>query len=906
MGIYNVRKIENWLEDFTSEKNKFTNTYYDDYKNSYIRTCSDSTIKKMCNKLNQHYYKISKINSKISSTWNNYLEDLKAIDGRLAGNRGSVNDSIVASKLSKLPTLKEYSANLYTKINSASAVVGTAEKLGWSENKDFADNLSDSIEIIGSSAVVVATSVKSGMAGLEEDIVDGALWLGTAAVTGTATLFGEEEWANNAQDTMMDVISYDVVGEANKALYEKTSLGRKINEKSILKYDSEVAQNIQSVSTKATEVAAATALTVATGGAAAPVAALIVGGTGFLVGAGDKAQEDFSKDNRNFWENSKEIAISGGIKAVEFYSEGQMGAGAINAVGAIKSAGGVKNLFSGIKTALVNGESNLFTKDALKNGIKATFKDVDTYMDSLGAAFDNITYDNENGIQIDWKGLAKETACNFAMNSVFGFVGNAFETKMTSGMKNMELDLNTNNVKNTMEGVNPKNVEISSGVKNANVNDNPDILKKEYNELMNWKNSDKFLTDEAYYKSYGNRVSGNSYKKNMERIAELEEALIDTPRINKVQESLNQLDISLDEKNKITKNLCSRYKNARINANGKYKNTFMSYRDHAELHVLEVADYSKNMAQKNIHLNNSDVMEVYFAGLTHDLGMEDSMVILNKETNLIEFASDVDGLTVRKNHPLNSASIVLQEKNLLPKGMDSDKIALLTLTHSKSTSGITDFSDKNMWIKAIDNLDDAARKIDVEFDVDRMKNIINDDNSFKKITEQAVCLRDGDAMSKVPLDNNGNQLMQTGQSVTLVNNKPRKNFNDIIEDSLKKEMESIDDILSSGEKIDDIYGKAYHIGENNVRFTSDYTGEGKYVANVYLVDANNVPNASAMVIKERVGEINTYGNIGSREMQIHLPNEAKGTDGVTTLGKFYENYNYDNNASVRIHIVYDL
>lgn len=465
MGIYNVRKIENWLEDFTSEKNKFTNTYYDDYKNSYIRTCSDSTIKKMCSKLNQHYYKISKINSKISSTWNNYLEDLKAIDGRLAGNRGSVNDSIVASKLSKLPTLKEYSANLYTKINSASAVVGTAEKLGWSENKDFADNLSDSIEIIGSSAVVVATSVKSGMAGLEEDIVDGALWLGTAAVTGTATLFGEEEWANNAQDTMMDVISYDVVGEANKALYEKTSLGRKINEKSILKYDSEVAQNIQSVSTKATEVAAATALTVATGGVAAPVAALIVGGTGFLVGAGDKAQEDFSKDNRNFWENSKEIAISGGIKAVEFYSEGQMGAGAINAVGAIKSAGGVKNLFSSIKTVLANGEGSLFTKDAFKNGIKATFKDPDTYMDSLGAAFDNITYDNENGIQIDWKGLAKETACNFAMNSVFGFVGNAFETRMTSGIKNLELE-STSGIK--IEKGFPEGYDFSQPKKSVN------------------------------------------------------------------------------------------------------------------------------------------------------------------------------------------------------------------------------------------------------------------------------------------------------------------------------------------------------------------------------------------------------------------------------------------------------
>ena len=490
MGTYNVSKIEGWLKDFTSAKDKFTNTYYSDYKNSYIRSCNDSAVVKMRNKLNEHYARISRINSRVKNVWDDFLWDLKVIDNRLAGGKGSANDSSVGSKLAKLPSLKEYKANLSVRINSASAVVGTVDKIGWSEDKNFWENLDNSMDVIESTAAVTATSVISGIYGLAEDLVDGALWLSTAAVTGAATLFGAEEWANNAQNTMMDAISYDVVGEANKAFYENTNLGRTINERSIIKYDSEVAQSIQNASTKVTEFAAATALTIATGGAAAPVAVLIIGGTGFLIGAGDKAQENFQQEDRNFWEDSKEVAIAGAVKAVEFYSEGQMGAGALKAIGTIRSAGGVKNLFSNMKTVLSNGESSLFTKESLKNGLKATLKDADTYMDSIGAAFNNITYDNKNGIQVNWKGLAKETACNFALNSVFGFIGNAFETKMISGMEKMGIDVkspdvNSNGMKNTIEGINPKNVEVSSNVKKANVNDNLDALKKEYDELLN-------------------------------------------------------------------------------------------------------------------------------------------------------------------------------------------------------------------------------------------------------------------------------------------------------------------------------------------------------------------------------------------------------------------------------------
>lgn len=473
MGTYNVSKIEGWLKDFTSAKDKFTNTYYGDFKKSYIRSCNDSVVVKMRNKLDEHYARISRINSRVKNVWDDFLWDLKTIDNRLAGGKGSTNNSSIGSKLAKLPSLKEYKANLNVRINSISAAVGTVNALGWADDKSFLENLANSSEILNSTAAVTATSVISGVFKLGEKLVDGAVWLGTAAVTGVATHIGFEEWANDKQNEVMDFIAFDFVGKANEILYKNTSIGRNYNDKSLIKYDSNIAQSIQNTTTKVTEFAVATGLTVATGGMAAPLSALIVAGTGFVIGAGDKAEEDFSKEDRSFWGDSKEISIAGGIKAIEFYSEGQMGAGMIKAAGSIISSGGVKNLIGGIKTVLSNGESSLFTKESLKNGLKATFKDVDTYMDSIGAAFNNISYNNKDGVQVNWKGLAKETACNFAMNSVFGFIGNAFETKMTTGMKN------------TIEGVNPKNAEVSSDVKKINVNDDLDDLRKEYDELLN-------------------------------------------------------------------------------------------------------------------------------------------------------------------------------------------------------------------------------------------------------------------------------------------------------------------------------------------------------------------------------------------------------------------------------------
>lgn len=594
MAYYNVNKIENLYNDFSSIKRKFKNNYLNGYNSSYIKKGNNDVTNSINRVLESHYNKISRIYDRIDKYWSEFLNDVKNTDLCIAGQAGagSVKASSVSSLLSSLPNLQEYSADLGLRIKSISGDIGTAKVVEWSEDRDFLENLKNSADVFLSTAAVIATSVKSGVAKLKESLLDGVLWLGTAAVTGVATLFGEEEWANKVQNTMMDVIDFDIVGKVNEALYENTSIGRSINEKSIIKYDSEVAQHIQSASTKVYEFALATALTIVTGGAASPfVTPLVVGGTGFLIGAGDKAEENFSKEDRDFWGDSGEITLAAGIKALEFYSEGQMGDTILSGIGAIKSVGGIKNFLGGIKTVLSNGQVSFLTKEALKNGFKATITDVDTYMDSIGAALDNITYDKENGIQIDWKGLAKETACNFAMNFVFGFSGSVLDTKMTSGMekitassKKINNDVNIDSLKgeydellkkskepwfvNAKEAMdngyawNLKDIdaadktmkrmsELESIIKNnsqlnntasiqgmkfaTNNSNNVDSLKREYDELISWRSSDKFKRDEAYWRTYGDKIGGNPYKKNMDRLSELEGILKGNSQLNGIK-----------------------------------------------------------------------------------------------------------------------------------------------------------------------------------------------------------------------------------------------------------------------------------------------------------------------------------------------------------------------------------
>ncbi len=168
---------------------------------------------------------------------------------------------------------------------------------------------------VASTAAVVATSITSGVLKLGEKVLDGVVWVGATA--GSAMGF----------DTtgMKEFIARDLTAEANEAFYENTDLGRFINENSALKYDSEFAQGIQNVTEKAAEIAAATALTVVTGGAAAP---FVVGTVVGLGAAAESTYQTHGTDTTVLQELG--IAGSGLLTGMAWVANGKLGQGALN------------------------------------------------------------------------------------------------------------------------------------------------------------------------------------------------------------------------------------------------------------------------------------------------------------------------------------------------------------------------------------------------------------------------------------------------------------------------------------------------------------------------------------------------------------------------------------------------
>lgn len=181
----------------------------------------------------------------------------------------------------------------------------------------------------GSTLFVAGSSVLAGVQKIEEFVVDGIVFLRGTVVSGIVLLgdkiFGTDN-ASYIMDGTLDFIRRDLVGEARKNFYEDTGLGKWINDNSNLKYDSQGANGIQSLTEVAAKIAIATAATIATGGAAAPIAIGLLYGFG---NATEKYTQSVDRENGESYDYKKAIlkAIAGGAAgAAEFYGYGQMGA----------------------------------------------------------------------------------------------------------------------------------------------------------------------------------------------------------------------------------------------------------------------------------------------------------------------------------------------------------------------------------------------------------------------------------------------------------------------------------------------------------------------------------------------------------------------------------------------------
>ena len=634
-------------------------------------------------------------------------------------------------------------------------------------------------EVVAATGCVALTSVVSGVVKIAEGASDGLTWLGGMAVSGVARLFGNKEFANNIEDMVMDEIARDIVGEMNEKFYKNTELGRTVNDASTLKYNSELAQGIQNVTTEIAIIAGATAATVITGGAAVP---LFVGG--FLVGAGQSAESNYQDiENRDFWEDSIEIGVDGTIKGLSTVAYGRAGAAAFNGVKSVVD-NGIKNTF---KETL-----HAFNKDAIKSTIKNNGKKI-LRTTAISTANDSDTLSETGTVLLDDAKLWLQTG----------------ELNIAQMICDVALIYGGNYIGNLAGGI---------------------------------------LSDSV---------------KKIDRIVELYEEGQQAARI-------------------------------------KYEVGFKSYREHAEKHVYYVADYMKKISAD---VDDINLDETLFASLAHDLGMKGGYVKYNGKYVLADSVlseiskpsfNDINKF-VRKPHPLNSALTVLTD-DIIPDGIDRDVVALLAMSHSKSTSGITYFDNPQQWNSCVDELEAALKQYNFDngtsfsLDTKKLKDMISDSDSFVRLQKEALIIRDGDAMSTV-FTIDGNTYMQTDMVSEVVNHNLRTSFDDIV-GSEKEELSGLTDILKNkdgsmlpeGIDSDVSSGVKYHVGELNVKFFSQTDGMDYYMGSVDLIDANQTPHSTMFAIKERIGEVNTYSNISNRQFTINLPKEAKGT----SLGDWYE------------------
>ena len=286
--------------------------------------------------------------------------------------------------------IKEACTNLASNVTT---ILGSA--LTWAANT-YID--------LQSTAAVIGTTVVSGIADIGEGLVDGVAWTGGKLVEGGSWLVGKvagwfsddaEEavmnWRDQAKTDVKEFISTDWIGKANDWFYQETALGQFINENSYLKYDSEAMQKLRGASEAVGKLVLATAATVVTGGAAAPIA------LGFLFGTGTQAEKVYQENPNTTGAQELGIFVSGLGEAANWYAQGKLGESGLNFLNVLKG-NGIKQtgaaLLQGFKSTLGNVKSNgvLNTlKGIWKNSNWASLMAKDNLADSAGIAADNVS-----------------------------------------------------------------------------------------------------------------------------------------------------------------------------------------------------------------------------------------------------------------------------------------------------------------------------------------------------------------------------------------------------------------------------------------------------------------------------------------------------------------------------------
>lgn len=280
----------------------------------------------------------------VTSTNSINLSNINFSTNNIANYNKKVNNSPLGSGRASVSVTLNLDALLTDNLDETVTNEKIANSKAYETEKEgFFENVLDAWISTQATMTVVGTSILSGILDVGESIVDGGAWVASKAVS----IFNPE-----AGDAIEEFIARDLVTEANEWFYEETELGNAINSASYMKYDSETAQTIRSVSEEATEIVAATLLTVSPLGA---TGALVVGA---YSGLGNAAEDTYANGTDTTLFQEGMIMLNGGLSALGWYSQGQLGKGLIQVGESIH--------LMGLDKTVQKLVTEIFSKDMLK------------------------------------------------------------------------------------------------------------------------------------------------------------------------------------------------------------------------------------------------------------------------------------------------------------------------------------------------------------------------------------------------------------------------------------------------------------------------------------------------------------------------------------------------------------
>lgn len=137
-----------------------------------------------------------------------------------------------------------------------------------------------------------------------------------------------------------------------------------------------------------------------------------------------------------------------------------------------------------------------------------------------------------------------------------------------------------------------------------------------------------------------------------------------------------------------------------------------TYSDHGGAHAALVAVKSQEAADvvmradfANPWYSSIDKRELQIAAYMHDTGMDGG-----------DFKDYTDGNALRKDHSLNSAIHVLENRAEIEQfGVNVDAVALDCMGHSKSCSGVRDLTSWEQWTDCFNRIDAAVELYNQKF-----------------------------------------------------------------------------------------------------------------------------------------------------------------------------------------------